>query len=237
MHIQRKKDLLILCATLGEKINNLSLLNTALTHSSYAYENRSHGMTMDNERIEFLGDSVLGLIVSTFLYKNFPEMNEGEMTKIRARYVCEHALANYARKISLGKYILLGKGELMNGGKDRNSILADTFESVIGAYYLDVGFECTRKVVLNLISEEMLNCDPADSFVDYKTQLQEIVQRDADNVIKYYVVNEIGPDHNKQYDVVVKINDVVYGGGLGKNKKEAEQLAAKQALEKLKNKN
>lgn len=237
MHIQRKKDLLILCATLGEKINNLSLLNTALTHSSYAYENRSHGMTMDNERIEFLGDSVLGLIVSTFLYKNFPEMNEGEMTKIRARYVCEHALANYARKISLGKYILLGKGELMNGGKDRNSILADTFESVIGAYYLDVGFECTRKVVLNLISAEMLNFDPADSFVDYKTQLQEIVQRDADNVIKYYVVNEIGPDHNKQYDVVVKINDVVYGGGLGKNKKEAEQLAAKQALEKLKNKN
>ena len=234
MHIQRKKDLLILCATLGEKINNLSLLNTALTHSSYAYENRSHGMTMDNERIEFLGDSVLGLIVSTFLYKNFPEMNEGEMTKIRARYVCEHALANYARKISLGKYILLGKGELMNGGKDRNSILADTFESVIGAYYLDVGFECTRKVVLDLISDEMLNCDLADSFVDYKTQLQELVQRDADNVIKYYVVNEIGPDHNKQYDVVVKINDATYGGGLGKNKKEAEQLAAKQALEKLK---
>ena len=234
MHIQRKKDLLILCATLGEKINNLSLLNTALTHSSYAYENRSHGMTMDNERIEFLGDSVLGLIVSTFLYKNFPEMNEGEMTKIRARYVCEHALANYARKISLGKYILLGKGELMNGGKDRNSILADTFESVIGAYYLDVGFECTRKVVLDLISDEMLNCDLADSFVDYKTQLQELVQRDADNVIKYYVVNEIGPDHNKQYDVVVKINDATYGGGLGKNKKEAEQLAAKQALEKIK---
>ena len=234
MHIQRKKELLNLCATLGEKINNLSLLNTALTHSSYAYENRNHGMTMDNERIEFLGDSVLGLIVSTFLYKNFPEMNEGEMTKIRARYVCEHALANYARKIYLGKYILLGKGELMNGGRDRNSILADTFESVIGAYYLDVGFECTRKVVLDLISDEMLNCDLADSFVDYKTQLQELVQRDADNVIKYYVVNEIGPDHNKQYDVVVKINDATYGGGLGKIKNEAEQLAAKLALEKLK---
>ena len=236
MFTQRKKDLLVLCATLGEKINNLTLLNTALTHSSYAYENRNHGMTVDNERIEFLGDSVLGLIVSTFLYKNFPEMNEGEMTKIRARYVCEHALANYARKISLGKYILLGKGELMNGGRDRNSILADTFESVLGAYYLDVGFECTRKIVLNLISGEMLKCDLSDSFVDYKTQLQELVQRDADNVIKYYVVREIGPDHNKQYDVVVKINDETYGGGLGKNKKEAEQIAAKEAMEKLKNK-
>lgn len=226
----RKQQLLSLCEYLGENIQNLELLHTALIHSSYAHEHRVQGSISDNERIEFLGDSVLNLIVSTFLYNTFPNMSEGDMTKTRARYVCEQALADNARKLNLGQYILLGRGEHLSGGNDRNSILADAFESVVGAYFLDIGFARTKNMILRLIADELLNYSRHEVRLDYKTQLQEIVQKDSDAVIKYYVVDESGPDHNKSYKVTVSVNDKMFGQGNGKSKKEAEQLAAKQAL-------
>lgn len=235
MKTKRRQDLQEFCNILGEQINNFEILNVALTHSSYAHERRQYSMADYNERIEFLGDSVLGLIVSTFLYRHFPNLSEGEMTKIRARYVCEQALADYARKINLGQYLLLGRGEDLSGGRNRSSILADAFESVIGAFYMDMGFEKTNKVVLNILAEGLLGHEQKSIFSDYKTQLQEIVQRDADHSIKYVVVSETGPDHDKQYQVAVQINEKILGKGLGKNKKEAEQFAAKMALTAMKN--
>lgn len=233
MKVERKKALQKLCVTLGFNIGDLKLLNVALTHSSYAHEKKDFSMDDYNERIEFLGDSVLGLIVSTFLYKKFPNLNEGEMTKVRARYVCEQALAGYARKIRLGEYLLLGKGEETSGGRERNSILADAFESVIGAFYLDSGFIVTEQLVQKIVAEELLKHEQKKIFLDYKTQLQEVVQRNTEHSIKYVVVAETGPDHNKKYQITVNINDLVMGEGTGKNKKEAEQLAAKMALAAL----
>ncbi len=230
MKESRKKSLQELCKVLGLLIGDLELLNVALTHSSYAHEKKDFSMDDYNERIEFLGDSVLGLIVSTFLYQNFPQLSEGEMTKVRARYVCEQALATYARKINLGDYLLLGKGEDLSGGRDRNSILADAFESVLGAFYLDLGYVATEGLVLGIVAQELLKHEQKTTFLDYKTHLQEVVQRDSEGRVKYVVVAESGPDHNKKYNINVQVNGRVLGEGMGKNKKEAEQLAAKMAL-------
>ena len=234
MNTDRRKSLEEFCKVLGEPIHNLDILDIALTHTSYTNEKRSRDLIEHNERIEFLGDSVLSLIVSTFLYRNFPDFTEGEMSKIRARYVCDQALADYARRINIGKYMRLGKGECMSGGRERSSILACAFEAVIGACFLNFGFEKTSKIVLRLIGEDLLRHE-YQIRIDYKTRLQEIVQQKSDFDIRYLVLEESGPDHDKLYKIAVKINGSKLGCGLGKSKKEAEQLAAKEAIAALGN--
>lgn len=211
------------------KFNDKSLLSLALTHSSYANENKkSNGY---NERLEFLGDSVLSIIVSKYLFENFPKMPEGELSKTRAALVCEKSLAGFAREINLGSVLLLGKGEALNGGGDRDSILADAFEALIAALYLDGGIDVARKFVLEFISKQMEERKTTSVFVDYKTELQEIIQQNKEEKVSYVVVNESGPAHNKSFTVEVHLNSNVIGRGIGKSKKLAEQMAAKEALE------
>ena len=233
MNSDRKKALQEFCTIFCEPINNLEIMDVALTHTSFVNEKRCREAKIHNERIEFLGDAVFNLIVGSFLYRNFPELTEGEMSKTRARYVCDHALADYARRINIGKYMRLGKGEHMSGGQDRSSILACAFESVIGALYINFGFEKTSKIVFELIGEEMLKHE-YQTRVDYKTKLQEIVQQKEDFDIRYTVIKETGPDHDKIYTISVYINGSSMGRGTGKSKKEAEQLAAKEAIEAIK---
>ena len=205
------------------------LLSLALTHSSYANENKkSNGY---NERLEFLGDSVLSIIVSKYLFENFPKMPEGELSKTRAALVCEKSLAGFARQINLGSILLLGKGEAQNGGGDRDSILADAFEALIAALYLDGGIDVASKFVLEFISKQMEERKNAAVFVDYKTELQEIIQQNKEEKVSYVVVGESGPAHDKSFTVEVHLNSNVIGRGIGKSKKLAEQMAAKEALE------
>ena len=217
---------------LEERLNynfkNRSLLEHALTHSSYANEVR-RGIT-SNERLEFLGDSVLSIIVSDYLYRHFPRMPEGELTRLRSSLVCEQALCGLSRELRLGEYLKLGKGEDKGGGRERNSILADAFEAVLAAIYLDGGMEPARKHVMNFVLRELSGCDD-DIFKDYKTALQEIIQRNPEEIVTYILTGESGPDHNKRFTVEVHLNSNVIGIGTGRNKKQAEQLAAKQALE------
>ncbi|MBE6728017.1 MAG: ribonuclease III [Ruminococcaceae bacterium] len=218
--------------TLEEKLNykfkNISLLHNALTHSSYANEVRS-GYT-SNERLEFLGDSVLSIIVSELLYSRFPNTPEGELTKIRASLVCEKSLCAFSRELDIGSYLKLGKGEDKGGGRERDSILADAFEAVLAAIYLDGGMEPARNHVMKFVLRE-LECHDDESFKDYKTALQEIIQRNPEESVTYILTGESGPDHDKVFTVEVHLNSNVIGRGTGKNKKKAEQMAAKQALE------
>ncbi len=205
-----------------------SLLKHALTHSSYANEVRS-GFD-SNERLEFLGDSVLSIIVAEHLFSQFPKVPEGELTRLRASLVCEKALCVYARELELGKYLLLGNGEDKGGGRERDSILADAFEAVLAAIYLDGGMEPARRHVMNFVLREL--SQPEDEvFKDYKTALQEIIQRNPEESVSYFLTGEEGPDHDKRFTVEVRLNSNVIGTGTGKNKKKAEQMAAKQALE------
>ena len=217
---------------LGITMNNLDLLNTALTHTSFAHESKEQPRPVHNERIEFLGDSVLSIIVSTYMYKHFPKLNEGELTKFRAHIVCETSLAQYAHKISLGKYLRLGKGEASSGGRERASILADAFESVLGAYYIDQGLAAAEKFLLGLMKTELDFICEHGIYSDYKTRLQEIVQRDGDVEISYELIDS--SEHNKSFTTVVSVAGKVVGKGVGHSKKESEQHAAKSALEKLK---
>lgn len=207
---------------------NIDYLKTALTHSSYANERK--GEVVCNERQEFLGDSVLSIIVSDYIFKNCPELPEGELTKLRASLVCEKTLAVYARSINLGKYLLLSRGESKNGGRNRSSILADAFESVIAAIYLDGGIESARKFVLRFVVDDIKN-HKTKNFNDYKTRLQEIVQKNPEEKISYVLTGESGPDHDKHFTVEVHLNSNVVGSGGGRSKKEAEQQAAREALE------
>lgn len=202
-------------------------LNTALTHSSYANESKEE--LQCNERQEFLGDAVLSIVVSDFLYKKF-HLAEGDLTKLRASIVCEKSLYNFAQKINLGSFMLLGKGEEMMGGRKRPSILADAFEALIAAIYLDGGMEEARKFVLSFV-RDMLESGDQDSFKDYKTILQEIIQKNPEEKVIYYLVGQSGPDHDKRFEVEVRLNSNVIGKGIGRSKKLAEQLAAKEALE------
>ncbi len=229
----RKGQLAELCTALNIEINNAALLENALTHTSYAHEAKTMPRPVHNERLEFLGDSVLSLVVCTYIYSNFPEMAEGAMTKLRARVVCEAALSQYARGINLGKYILLGKGEEASGGRNRNSILADAFEAVIGACYIDQGWEKTNQMALAILQAEMDACAVSDGVFDYKTKLQEIVQRDSESAVSYTLIAEDGPDHHKIFKMAALINDKTVGHGEGRSKKEAEQIAAKRALEAM----
>lgn len=212
---------------LGYTFKNKALLLNALTHSSYANEAR-HGVT-SNERLEFLGDSVLSIIVSNYLFNQFPNMPEGELTKLRASLVCEKSLCAFSRELELGKFLQLGKGEDKGGGRERDSILADAFEAVLAAIYLDGGMEIARKHVMNFVLRELKHTDD-EVFKDYKTALQEIIQRNPEESVTYILTDEFGPDHDKQFTVEVHLNSNVIGTGKGKSKKQAEQMAAKQAL-------
>ena len=221
------KDLEI---AIGYRFRNISLLQNALTHSSYANE-RWHNSLLSNERLEFLGDSVLGMLVADYLYRNFPNRPEGELTRMRADMVCEQTLAAVANRIGLGEHLLLGHGEEQGGGRSRNSILADAVESVIAACFLDGGMEAALGIVQKFILVEV----PVKKLhnTDYKTTLQELVQRKKNQVLSYALVNQSGPDHNKQFVVEVSLNGTVVGKGIGSSKKRAEQEAARDAMEHL----
>ncbi len=228
----RRAELNKLASLLGVEMQELLLLHQALTHTSYANEAR-HSGSPHNERMEFLGDAVLDLIISENLFKRFPQLSEGELTKARANLVCEHTLAKKAAEVDLGRYLLLGKGEALSGGRERLSILADTLESVIAAVYLDRGFAVATEMVLRLLAKELALVHTGESVKDFKTWLQEVAQRTPDNKIIYEVVGQTGPDHDKIFKVSVSMNDRELGIGVGKSKKEAEQQAAKIALSEL----
>lgn len=200
---------------------------TAFQHSSYVNENH---LKSDYERLEFLGDAVLELVMSDYLFRNL-EVKEGDMTKLRASYVCENALYEYSLDLELSKYIKVGHGEEMGGGRFKKVILADIFESLMGAIYLDLGFDTVKRVILGIIVPYVENSKIV-FFSDYKSALQEAVQTEKRSLV-YEVVNEEGPAHNKSFSVVVKIDDIIYGSGTAQSKKEAEQEAAKDALAKL----
>ncbi|MBE6773207.1 MAG: ribonuclease III [Ruminococcaceae bacterium] len=211
---------------IGYKFKNITLLETAMTHSSYANEKQLSREC--NERLEFLGDSVLGIITAEYFYHNLNHLPEGEMTKRRAACACEKSLFDFAKEIDLGKYILLGRGEERTGGRKRASILADAFEALIAAVYLDSGLEDARKFVLDFVKKA---ADKQTRLRDYKTELQEIVQKNPHEHLSYVLVGESGPDHDKRFEVEVNLNSNVVGCGVGRSKKLAEQQAAKQALE------
>jgi len=215
---------------IGYHFNNIQLLHNALTHSSYANE-RWHNSLLSNERLEFLGDSVLGMLVAEYLFRTFPNRPEGELTRMRADMVCEQTLAAAANRIGIGAYLLLGHGEEQGGGRKRNSILADAMESIIAACFLDGGIEAALKVVQKFILVEV----PLKKMhnIDYKTQLQELVQQKKNQVLSYTLVGQSGPDHDKKFEVEVALNGTVVGQGSGSSKKRAEQDAARAAIEKL----
>lgn len=214
---------------IGYQFNNISLLKEALTHSSYANEHRSQNIRY-NERLEFLGDAVLSIVVSDYIFKNCPDLPEGELTKLRASLVCEKSLYEFAKKINLGNYLLLSKGERNNGGTDRPSILSDAFEALIAAIYIDGGMKSASKHILNFVIPEIKN-SKKKRINDYKTTLQEIIQKNPGEQLEYVLVDESGPDHNKHFVVEVHLNSNVIGKGGGRSKKEAEQQAAREALE------
>ena len=217
-------------AAIGYKFKNIALLQNALAHSSYANE-RWHNSLMSNERLEFLGDSILGMCVAEYLYCTFPDRPEGELTRMRADMVCEQTLANVAGRIGLGEHLLLGKGEEQGGGRTRNSILADAVESVIAASFLDGGMSAAKQFIQKFILVEV----PVKKLhnVDYKTGLQELVQQKKNQVLTYTLVGESGPDHDKHFEVEVSLNGKVVGLGSGSSKKRAEQDAARVAIESL----
>ncbi|MGL4913667.1 MAG: ribonuclease III [Romboutsia sp.] len=209
---------------------NKEYILEALTHSSYSNENKEYDF---NERLEFLGDSVLSIVVSEYLFRKETNLPEGELTKLRANIVCEESLSEVANEIKLGEHMLLGKGEEATGGRQRISILADAFEAVIAAIYLDGGLESARAFVLKYMESIILDSRKGKIFRDYKTHLQEVLQGQGENNIWYKLVEEKGPDHNKRFVMEVGVNETVLGTGEGKSKKEAEQLAARVALKDI----
>ncbi len=215
---------------IGYRFKNITLLQNALAHSSYANE-RWHDSLKSNERLEFLGDSILGMVVAEYLYRNFPDRLEGDLTRMRADMVCERSLALIAERIDLGKHLLLGNGEEAGGGRTRDSILADAVESVLAACFLDGGMEPARKFIDTFVLTEV----PVKKLrnADYKTALQELVQQKKNQVLSYALVDESGPDHDKRFAVQVSLNGAVVGTGEGKSKKRAEQDAARDAIERL----
>ena len=212
---------------LCHRFKDRSLLITALTHSSCAYE--SNKDTVCNERLEFLGDAILDFVVGEAIYRRFPDMDEGGMTEMRAAAVCEKALADYARQLDLGQYILLGRGEEAAHGERRPSILSDAFEAIVAAIYLDAGLECASNFILPFVGKHLVKSKHS-ALQDYKTALQEIVQRNKGELLAYELVTEEGPSHDKTFTMSVLLNSNVIGTGIGKTKKEAAQNAAKEAL-------
>lgn len=214
---------------LGYEFRDPALLENALTHSSCA--NESRGRRQSNERLEFLGDSILGMVVADHLYRNHPDLPEGELTRTRAALVCEDSLVEVAEALHLGEYLHLGKGEEAGGGRERPSIIADAVEAVLAAVYLDGGIGSARKLIQKFILDREAEKSASR---DYKTALQELVQRESGQVLKYRLTGEEGPDHDKRFFVEVDLNGEVAGRGKGHSKKEAEQMAAKAAIAKLK---
>lgn len=215
--------------SINYQFKDKNLLQEALTHSSYANEQKSKNIKC-NERLEFLGDSVLSIVVSEYIYRKCPDFPEGDLTKLRASLVCEESLYKFAKMINLGSYLILSKGEQHNKGAQRPSILSDAFEAVIAAIYLDGGKKPAEDFILSFVIPEIKSYKkhPAK---DYKTTLQEIIQKNPGEMLEYVLVGESGPDHNKHFVVEVHLNSNVIGKGGGKSKKQAEQQAAREALE------
>ncbi|MBE6926223.1 MAG: ribonuclease III [Ruminococcaceae bacterium] len=215
---------------IGYRFRDISLLQNALSHSSYANE-RFHDSLKSNERLEFLGDSVLGMVVAEHLYRTCPDRLEGELSRARADMVCESSLAVIAKKLGLGEHLLLGHGEALSGGQNRPSILADAVESVIAAIYLDGGFEPAKAFIHKFVLTTVTVEKPRN--MDYKTVFQELIQQKKGQVITYTLLCQSGPDHNKEFVVQVCVNGTPVGKGIGSSKKRAEQDAARNALEKM----
>jgi ribonuclease-3 len=213
----------------GVYIQNRNLFVQAFTHTSFAHERKSSQRVFDNERLEYLGDAVLELLVSEFLYYRFPKMSEGELTRTRARVVCEPSLASFARELQFGKFVRLGKGEELTGGRERASLLADLFEAFIGALYLDQGLEKVRQFLHKLVFPQ-INGTWLDQMTDAKSQLQELVQQEKRGLLEYRIVDVQGPAHDRFFSAEVYLDDRKLGRGSGRSKKEAEQQAANAAL-------
>jgi len=216
---------------IGIQFENEKLLKQAFTHSSYVNEHRRRPYE-DNERLEFLGDAVLELTVSQFLFKKYPTMSEGELTKLRAAVVCEPSLVTFANEMDFGKLVLLGKGEEMTGGRSRPALLADVFEAFIGALYLDQGLD-TVVTILKKVVFPKINEGAFSHVMDFKSQLQEVIQRDGVGQLEYKVLQEKGPAHNREFLSRVSLNGEELGVGVGRSKKEAEQKAAQVAITKI----
>ena len=226
---ERIQELSSLQKRMGYQFKNFALLNKALTHKSYVNENQQP--LKDNERFEFLGDSVLDLIVSGYMIKTYSDFAEGILSKIRAAVVNETCLAELARDIDLGEYLLLGKGEESSGGRNKNSLLANAYEALAGAVYFDSDFETTLEIYLPVLTREISKYSSTAQFRDFKSELQEFTQMHSNCIPQYRINKESGPDHAKQFEVVVMVKDEDRGHGSGKSKKEAEQAAAQKALD------
>lgn len=217
--------------TIGYIFKNRKLLHTALTHSSYSNEKRAHGDKEScNERLEFLGDSVLSLIVSDFIFSVYPDMPEGELSKVRAGTICEKALAEFARNIKLGDYLFLGRGEELTNGRKRPSILADAFEALLASIYLDGSIDDVKRFLLPFVKREIKSILESGHTADYKSILQQIVQQEKGELLEYVLVEESGPAHKRIFTVEARLNNNVVGVGTAGNKREAEQIAAREAL-------
>ncbi|MCR6544200.1 ribonuclease III [Dehalobacterium formicoaceticum] len=216
-------------AGMGINLTDLDLLKQALTHPTYAYEHKKQKL-FHNQRLEFLGDAVLGLVMGEYLYQKFPQKPEGDLTKMRAAVVCAASLAEQAKNLDFGSYLLLGRGEDLSGGRERNSVLADAFEAVVGAIYLECGLEGARKFLIGSLAGTVERLEH-DNMGDYKTMLQELVQKYDDEGVSYTILHESGPDHQKVFVAGVKYRDELLTQGQGNSKKEAEQKAAQAALE------
>ncbi len=225
-----EKPLELLEKRINYIFHDKSLVMTALTHSSYCNENRKKGFTVSNERSEFLGDSVLSIITAEFLFHKFPDADEGFLTRTRAALVCEDSLATFSNKLELGDYMLFGKGEAVStGGRHRKSTIADAFEALLAAIYLDSGMESAKKFVLPFLAE-MLETVTKVGTEDYKSRLQRIVQQTPEEVLTYTLVSEEGPPHDRTFGYEVYLNSNLLGRGKGRSKREAEQVAAREAL-------
>jgi len=217
---------------IGYSFKSKQTLNHALVHSSYINENKMDPLA-NNERLEFLGDAVLELITSDYIFVNFPEMTEGEMTKLRASVVCESTLSRCARELGFGGFLKMGKGEVANGGRERDSILCDIFEAIIGAIYMDGGIQPAKNFVLSALEADIHSMRGLTWISDCKTHLQEQLQKSSQEPIEYYVIKEEGPDHNKVFTVELAHAGKILAQGSGRNKKEAEQDAARHAIERF----
>lgn len=212
------------------KYHDKNLITQALVHSSYVNEHKTY--KSDNERLEFMGDAVLQVWTTKTLFELDPPLNEGHMTTLRAQLVCEEALAGYNRALGLNKFLLLGVGEEKTGGRDRDSILADMFEAILGAIYLDQGFESIDKILKEVVVPA-IHQPKSENVIDYKTKLQEFIQSDSRKTVSYEVLRMSGPSNKPEFEVAVKLDDIVLGRGIGFSKKRAEQMAAKDAFEKM----
>lgn len=231
MEVDSKLDLNSLEEKIGYEFKDIGLLKNSLVHRSFGNENKRY-KKINNERLELLGDAVLDLVVTEYLYKSHENSTEGDLAKIKSMVVSEPVLAEISKKMDVGKYLLLSKGEEMTGGRDRSSILGDAFEAILGAIYLDSNFETAKKYALSHIQDSIDHVDKNEDILDFKTILQEYSQREYKLIPIYQVVKETGPDHQKVFEIAVTVGEMV-GSGTGKNKKSAEQSAAKELCKKL----